>query len=68
MTPEFGVRVVMPGGEVVTVKVTPLLATAFTLTTTGPVLVPFGTGTVMLEVFQDVGVAAMPLNVTALVP
>ena len=60
MTPEFGVRPVIPGVKAVTVKVTLLLATPFTVTMTGPVVALLGTGTAMLEVLQDVGVAAMP--------
>ena len=39
-----------------------------TLTTTFPVVVPLGTGTTMLVALQLVGVAAIPLNVTVLVP
>jgi hypothetical protein len=52
----------------VTVKVTVLLATPATVTTTGPLVAPLGTGTVMLVALQVVGVASVPLNVTALVP
>jgi len=33
-----------------------------------PVVAPVGTGTVMLVAFHAVGVPAVPLNVTALVP
>jgi hypothetical protein len=65
--PEAGVRLVMLGG-VVTVKVMPLLATPPTVTTTLPVVAPAGTGTVMLEALHPVGVPAVPLNVTVLVP
>src|SRR2546430_16403535 len=53
---------------VTTVKLTPLLATPPTVTTTLPVVVPAGTGTTMLVALQLVGVAAVPLNVTVLVP
>src|SRR6266849_6285428 len=53
---------------VVTVKFTPLLATPPTVTTTFPVVAPPGTGTVILVVLQPVGVVAVPLNVTVLVP
>jgi len=63
--PEAGDRLAMPG---VTVKFTPLLARALTLTTTFPVMAPTGTGTTMLVALQLVGVAAVPLNVTVLVP
>ena len=52
----------------VTVKLTPLLATPPTVTTTLPVVAPAGTGTTMLVSLQLVGVAAVPLNVTVLVP
>ena len=51
-----------------TVKLTPLLATPPTVTTTLPVVAPAGTGTTMLVADQLVGVAAVPLNVTVLVP
>ena len=53
---------------VVTVKVTPLLATLFTVTTTAPVVAPLGTGTTMLLALHVVGVATVPLNRTLLVP
>src|SRR6266849_5160584 len=53
---------------VLTVKLMPLLATPPTVTTMGPVVAPLGTGTLMLVPFQLVGVAAVPLNLTALVP
>ena len=41
-----------------------------TVTTTfaTPAVRPFGTGTVMLPVFQMVGVVGIPLNVTVLAP
>ena len=47
-----------------TVKVTPLLATPPTVTTTGPVVAPLGTGAVMLLAVQLAGVAVVPLNRT----
>jgi hypothetical protein len=50
------------------VKVTLLLATPLTVTTTGPVEAVAGTGTVIELAFQFVGVAVTPLNVTVLVP
>jgi hypothetical protein len=56
------------GGATVTVKVAPLLGCPPTVTTTGPVVAPAGTGTTMLVALQLVGVAAVPLNVTVLVP
>jgi hypothetical protein len=52
----------------VTVKPTPLLATPPTVTTTFPVVAPLGTGATILVALQLVGVAAVPLNVTVLVP
>jgi len=50
------------------VKVTPLLASPPTVTTTGPVVAPEGTGATIDVALQLVGVAAVPLNVTVLVP
>jgi hypothetical protein len=58
----------MLGGGTVTLNVTPLLAVPPTVTTTLPVVAPAGTGTAMLVALQPVGVAAVPLNVTVLVP
>ena len=55
-------------GGTVTAKDTPLLATPPTVTTTLPVVAAAGTGTTMLVADQLVGVAAVPLNVTVLVP
>ncbi len=66
--PDVGLRVVMAGAGVVTVKLTPLLATPPTVTTTFPVVAPVGAGTTMLVALQLVGVPAVPLNVTVLVP
>src|SRR6266404_1849162 len=64
-----GVKLVMVGGGI-TVKATPLLATPETVTTTFPVVAALGTGTTMLvpDVLQLVGVPAVPLKVTVLVP
>ncbi len=45
-----------------------MLARPPTVTTTEPVVAPVGTGTAMLVADQVVGVAAVPLNVTVLVP
>src|SRR6266446_6554682 len=61
---------VTTGGVVsaVTVKLTPLLATPPTVTTTFPVVAPADTGTTMLAALQLVGVAVTPLNFTVLVP
>jgi hypothetical protein len=65
MPPELGESVSILG---VTVKVLPLLACPLTVTTTGPV-VPFaGTGTATLVALHVVGVDAVPLKVTVLVP
>src|SRR4029077_11336633 len=58
----------MPVVDVVTVKFTPLLATPPTFTTTFPVPAPAGTPTTMLVALQLVGVAAVPLNITVLLP
>jgi hypothetical protein len=63
--PEIGESPLMPGA---TVKVTPLLVAAPTVTATGPVLAPLGTGTTMLVLLQLVGLAATPLNLTLLAP
>src|SRR6266403_1933694 len=58
----------IPGVTGGTVKFTPLLAAPPTVTTTFPVVVPNGTGTTMLVALQLVGVPAVPLKVTVLVP
>ena len=63
--PAAGFTVVIAG---VTVKPTPLLVWPPTVTTTLPVVAAPGTGTTMLVALQLVGVAAVPLNVTVLVP
>jgi hypothetical protein len=63
--PEVGETLFIFG---VTVKLTPLLAWPLTVTITGPVVAPAGTGTAMLVALQLVGVAAFPLKVTVLVP
>ena len=65
--PEDGLRLVMLGvGS--TVKLTPLLATPPTVTTTFPVVAPAGTGTVIVASVQIDGEAGTPLKVTVLVP
>ena len=51
-----------------TVKGTPLLATPPTVTTTFPVVAPDGTGATIDVALQLVGVAAVPLKRTVLVP
>jgi hypothetical protein len=63
--PNGGDKLEIVGG---TVKLTPLLGSPATVTTTLPVVVPAGTGTTMLVALQLVGVAGVPLNVTVLVP
>src|SRR5258708_33452183 len=65
--PDVGFRLAMLGaGTAETVKFTPLLARPPTVTTTFPVVAPGGTGATMLVALQLVGVAAVPLNLTAL--
>jgi hypothetical protein len=65
--PLVGDRLVILGATA-TVKLTPLLATPPTVTTTLPVVAPVGTGVTMLVADQLVGVAVVPLNFTVLVP
>ncbi|HTR67542.1 MAG TPA: hypothetical protein VMH85_17310 [Terriglobales bacterium] len=65
---EVGVTLLITGAGVGTVKLTPLLATPLTVTTTGPVVAPAGTGTVIEDPFQFVGAPATPLNVMVLDP
>jgi hypothetical protein len=66
--PEGGPRLEM-SGPAVTMKATPLLATALTVTTTFPDVAPPGTGTAMAVLLQLVAAPAeAPLNVTVLVP
>lgn len=65
---ELGFKLAMLGGGDMTVKVTPLLATPPTVTTTFPVLAPVGTGAVILVALQLVAVAAAPLNARMLLP
>ena len=65
--PEAGDKPVIVGAEE-TMKLIPLLFNPFTVTTTFPVVAPAGTGTTMLVALQLVGVAAVPLNVTVLLP
>ena len=67
MGPEVGLMPEIAGGGV-TVKVTPLLATLPTLTTTAPVVAPDGTVIPIAFVFQLEAVADVPLNVTVLLP
>jgi hypothetical protein len=65
--PDVDDKLVIVGG-CTTVKATPLLATPPTVTTTFPEVAPAGTGTLMLVALQLVGVPAVPLKVTVLVP
>jgi hypothetical protein len=65
--PLVGVKLVNVG-PTVTVYVSALLARPPTVTTTLPVVAPVGTGTAMLVADQLVGVAAVPLKVTVLLP
>ncbi len=65
--PEVGDKLVI-AGAVVTVKLTPLLARPPTVTTTLPVAAPEGTAATTLLLLQLVGLAAVPLKVTVLVP
>src|SRR5713226_5546784 len=62
-------RTIPPAGGV-TVKFRPLLVWPPTVTTTGPLVAPPGTGATRLVALQFPGpiVAAIPLNVTVLVP
>src|SRR3954470_11602609 len=53
---------------VATVKLTPLLLTPLTVTTTGPLVAPAAPPATMPVALQLVGVAAVPLNCTVLVP
>src|SRR4029077_2033893 len=68
-SPRGGLRLAtVGGGGAARVKVRPLLGCPPTVTTTFPVVAPLGTGTPMLVALQLVGVAGVPLNVTALLP
>ena len=66
----MGFRLAIEGGVAAaeTVNIRPLLACLFTVTTTLPEAAPEGTAVVMLVAVQAVGVAAVPLNVTVLLP
>jgi hypothetical protein len=64
---EAGDRIPMPGVGT-TVNTAPALATLFTVTTTLPLVAPAGTGATIDVALQEVGAAAVPLNVTVLVP
>src|SRR5262249_26677312 len=66
--PEVGERLLIVAEVPGTTKLTPLLGTPLTVTTTYPVVAPAGTGTLIEVAVQVVGVAAVPLKVTVLVP
>jgi len=66
--PEVGDMLVMFGAATPTSKPYGLLATPPTVTSTFPVVAPVGTGTLMEVALQLVGIPAVPLNVTVLVP
>ena len=66
--PDVGDKLLIVGAVEGTLKLTPLLATPPTVTTTLPVVAPVGTGTVIDDDPQCVGVPALPLNVTVLDP
>lgn len=63
--PEIGLMLTMLG---MTEKLTPLLATEPTVTTTLPLVAPGGTGATMLVLLQFVGLVPIPLKVTELPP
>jgi hypothetical protein len=65
--PEVGDRPLMTG-EGITAKLLPALAAPPTVTTTFPVVTPAGTEVTTLVALQLVGVAAVPLKLTVLVP
>jgi hypothetical protein len=62
---EVGLKLVMCEA---TVNAKPLLARPPTVTTTLPLVAPDGTGAVILVPLHELGEAAVPLNVTVLVP
>jgi hypothetical protein len=65
--PDVGDRLVIFGVGT-TVKLSPLLFTPLAKTTMFPVVAPVGTGTLILVAVQLVGVPAVPLNLTVLLP
>jgi hypothetical protein len=70
VAPADGAVKVTVGGVIsaVTAKLTPLLATPPTVTTTFPVVAPAGTVATMLDALQLVAVAVVAPNLTVLVP
>jgi hypothetical protein len=67
-TPTCCTKANVPVPANVTVKLTPLLATPPTVTTTFPVVAPVGTDVTRLVALQLVTIAAVLLNVTVLLP
>jgi hypothetical protein len=67
IAPEVGERLVILGAET-TVKLSPLLATPDTVTTTFPVVAPLGTLATMLVAVQLVADAVVVLNLSVLLP
>ena len=67
IAPVLGARLVILGAGV-TVNVTPLLTCPPTVTATGPVVAPVGTGAVMEVSLHAVGVDAIPLKAIVLLP
>ena len=58
----------MLGADAVTVKLKALLAISSAVTTTGPELVPLGTGAWIVVPLHEEGAAGIPLNVTEPLP
>jgi len=65
--PDVGLRLKIAGLDP-GLKITQLLESPATLTTTQPGVAPVGTGTTIVVVFQLDGEARVPLNVTVLIP
>lgn len=65
--PDMGDALVIEGVGL-TVKLTPLLSSPSTVSTTLPVVAPVGTRALIWVLFQFVGVAVTPLNVSVLLP
>lgn len=57
-----------PAGRELRLKVTPFEAKPLTVTSTGPVVAPVGTGATILVALQLDGVEVTPLKVTVLEP
>src|SRR5690242_9009656 len=65
--PNVGLMLLMLGAGI-TVKFTPVLGTPLTVTTTGRVVAPCGTGIMIVVEFQYGTVGVVPLNVTVREP